>query len=128
MKCVNCGNDIPDKAKFCPYCGTQNEPKQKAAGNEQTTRAISATVGTTWSESNGQLGLQLNFKNRNRDFGSYLCDFCHTVFYRRCSFFSVHIFLGICNVHSTGSFNIDKQCLFWWYGSNSSAYWIFKTA
>lgn len=37
MKCVNCGNDIPDKAKFCPYCGTQNEPKQKAAGNEQTT-------------------------------------------------------------------------------------------
>ena len=30
MKCVNC-DDIPDKAKFCPYCGTQNEPKQKAA-------------------------------------------------------------------------------------------------
>lgn len=25
MKCVNCGNDIPDKARFCPYCGTQNE-------------------------------------------------------------------------------------------------------
>lgn len=37
MKCVNCGNDIPDKAKFCPYCGTQNEPKQEAEGNEQTT-------------------------------------------------------------------------------------------
>lgn len=37
MKCVNCGNDIPDKAKFCPYCGTQNEPQQEAAESEQTT-------------------------------------------------------------------------------------------
>lgn len=36
MKCVNCGNDIPDKAKFCPYCGMQNEQKQEATGNEQT--------------------------------------------------------------------------------------------
>ena len=37
MKCVNCGNDIPDKARFCPYCGTQNEPQQETTQNGQTT-------------------------------------------------------------------------------------------
>lgn len=36
MKCVNCGNDIPDKARFCPYCGTQNEPQQETTQNGQT--------------------------------------------------------------------------------------------
>ena len=37
MKCVNCGNAIPDKARFCPYCGTQNEPQQETTQNGQTT-------------------------------------------------------------------------------------------
>ena len=27
MKCVNCGQEIPDETKFCPYCGTSQMMK-----------------------------------------------------------------------------------------------------
>lgn len=27
MKCVNCGQEIPDNSQFCGYCGTKVEPK-----------------------------------------------------------------------------------------------------
>lgn len=54
MKCVNCGNDIPEKAKFCPYCGTQNEQKQEAAGDEQTTGQQSWQQAQPQWEASGQ--------------------------------------------------------------------------
>ena len=30
MKCVNCGQEIPDNSQFCGYCGTKVEPKLSA--------------------------------------------------------------------------------------------------
>ena len=29
MKCDNCDKEIPDKSKFCPYCGTQIKKTEK---------------------------------------------------------------------------------------------------
>ena len=78
MKCVNCGQEIPDNSQFCGYCGTKVEPKLSSkrfctsCGKELKTNAkfctsCGASVVTSKEKiiDNSSVNLNVNYSKDN---------------------------------------------------------------
>ena len=46
MNCIKCYQEIPDGAKFCPYCGSKTEPPHNSAENKTAETAYETTANT----------------------------------------------------------------------------------
>ena len=37
MRCTNCGSEIPEETRFCPWCGAEAEPAPETPGTAPET-------------------------------------------------------------------------------------------
>ncbi|MFO8109721.1 MAG: zinc ribbon domain-containing protein [Thermoplasmata archaeon] len=51
MNCPNCGTDLPNGAKFCPYCGPITIEKNEAKGGSDFVAVRSAGAGSVYAPS-----------------------------------------------------------------------------
>ena len=56
MRCIKCGNEIPDGTKFCLYCGSS----QETPGVEQVTQAVNSAVN------NATAGITNAYRNTDK--------------------------------------------------------------
>ena len=129
MKCVNCGNDIPDKARFCPYCGTQNEPQQETTQNGQTNGQYQ------YQQPGEEAPRQANTVNLDSSLilkiGTAILGLIYVIFALRYVFNGVRTLLSVFSwgyATSIPGAVLTLISLLWRHGSASGVYRIFKTA